>query len=367
MSWPIINDQLLPGGKYVYQAEESLPEKFVRLLGNEEGLGGMVPPQAFLHLKECCQVNLMMHSLSLYYNFLSGNCPSHAPLWLKLLRLNKSARILSKEFRQSIDEFLQKFELPQSQELVAHISDPQELYNLGQFDLLNKIELLPLRIETRLQILSKEIDLEDVIETTKSASISYIDQKLLLGFYFARAAQGKKSIDTKLAEELLSVDISKVALNEIHKVIQIMNSLNLIYFFQGDFDRCQNIFNKEDSIIEMISVQDVKDHIKGNLFFHKAMTAKATGDRKSELNFLLEAMKYDYGFYDYYYRVASLYHDDGDILAKKYYEMALANAPWYQELVNDYGILLDDLNLNDEFASIVEISKFLFPEEADRE
>lgn len=363
MSWPNKTGQPNSGGNYVYQKEKSFSQRCLRLLGIEEGLGGSNPSQALLQFKECSQYELILHSLSLHWALFKEQPFENMPLWLILLRSNQSARIFSADYRSSIDNYFDKFSLPISSKLLNHVDDFQELYNLGQHDKIQGRFYAPAKLKLRLELLNGEITQEDLAEKVACWKPDYLEEKLFWGFYFARMAQRKSNIDLDQAKSLLALDYSKIRREYLHKTVQVLNSLNLIHFFRGDFSECDKIFLEEERLIPQIPNNLIREHLIGNLNFHKAMVSKATGDEKSELDYLQKALKYDHGYHDYFYRIASLYHDQGSPLAKDYYENALKVSPWYQSLINDYGILLCDMGLEREFEDLKVIAEFLFPEE----
>jgi tetratricopeptide (TPR) repeat protein len=130
---------------------------------------------------------------------------------------------------------------------------------------------------------------------------------------------------------------------QILRLAHLFNSINFMCLMRQEYDEVErNLRFTEDVLLPgLLSCEGYK-HILGNFYFHRSIMSKMSDDTENERSFLMRAIEEDYGYSDYYYRVAQIYHDQGKSEARCYYEKGLSCSPFDDGVVNDYGCLLKE-------------------------
>jgi len=344
---------LKKGAVHVQAKTEEVAARFIRLLSTrvrgsaladiekfEKAVGAL--SNTFSHHALFFLRPLLIH-LDLVYERPGDSTQS--PLWTRLLHKNLSLRKVSAEYSSSADNLFKAFGIKSiAQILSLNKTDFRFAYNMGQLEL---AESLVEKNETK-----DEKTYCEKISVMKGLPVDWtalnLSSKALL---LAQETQQNKTISSDLVNAIEN-ETKKVLSMPFESdcnrmtVTHVLNSLNLFYFKAGDLCKVNDNLVTVEKIAEKIENADAKNHIIGNFYFHRSQMETADAQ---EMSLLLKAEAHDSGYFDYFYRIAVLLHDRGDVSAKNFYESSLAVSPFNFSLVNDYGCFLKDFGFQDEF------------------
>jgi len=347
------------GGKYVQETQAEVVLWNLRLLsksvrGFDENR--LVKTTDFLskHVSEKHQ-SIVYKSL---FNYLSVYCPQFQagsetrPLWLDLVRDNASSRQFSPSWKDNVDRLFMAFGVPTTAELYKDVNDLHLLYQLGLYDeVIERAKDEGQAQFWRLKIASLSFSENEYLDSVASLNLKdFYIEALFKGLYAVKANQSGREISAFAK----FFDVEKIIQwtnweSEIDKCryIQLLNSMNYCLIKTGNVDLSLEVLTKVCTVIDSLENEKTKAHLRGICHFHRSALIFDPSEKILDLK---KAMKYDFGFFDYEYKLAVLLHNQGDIRAKDHYEQALQTSPFTLEIVNDYGCFLQE-NASDECQS----------------
>ena len=300
----------------------------------------------FLSRFELRLQNLITSSLLNYYSIYDDNFifDSHQrPLWLKLLRGNKSSRKLSPTLVASIRKLFSAFGID-IDIIVEETKDLNTLYALGAYSnvsqlLKNQEEVEYWQLKTAPLKFKPEIFLERVDQLQNT---NKLHKQLLKAKYTVHSIQaGQDPISWSNFYDMNIIFENDISPEDAHLVVQLLNSLNFCALKARDKSLVEKCFRRLETVRKAISDEKSKSHLNGINHFHQAIANLP--DMKMHTEYLQSALSYDEAFFDYYYRLADVFYEYDKDLTKELYELSIATSPLSLEVVNDYGAFLSEV------------------------
>lgn len=300
----------------------------------------------FLSRFELRLQNLITSSLLNYYSIYDDNFifDSHQrPLWLKLLRGNKSSRKLSPTLVASIRKLFSAFGID-IDIIVEETKDLNTLYALGAYSnvsqlLKNQEEVEYWQLKTAPLKFKPEIFLERVDQLQNT---NKLHKQLLKAKYTVHSIQaGQDPISWSNFYDMNIIFENDISPEDAHLVVQLLNSLNFCALKARDKSLVEKCFRRLETVRKAISDEKTKSHLNGINHFHQAIANLP--DMKMHTEYLQSALSYDEAFFDYYYRLADVFYEYDKDLTKELYELSIATSPLSLEVVNDYGAFLSEV------------------------
>lgn len=298
--------------------------------------------------------------------FILSDQPHHSsiriPLWVKLFKKGRSLRNLSSQWFGEAKKFLLLFRI-NLDAVTNEIESVQYRLSLG---LASKIEadLSDFQL-AKLQLFQKSFFYSEM-ELAKM-NLDPSEHLSILAFQVARGSKREMINSLEMIEDVLHFLSLRRQIEPLRQ-IHILNSINLVSFRMGRFEEAERRITDVHRIAKFrLKVAEERNHALGIVSFHRGLLEIEKGNRNRAIQNLENSKNLDRGFFDCHYRLASLFHDLGDKRAKIEYEQALKLSVFDFPLVNDFGVLLKEMNLTREFESLLALSKVLGLDEADHE
>jgi hypothetical protein len=369
---------------YVQQTTQYVAEFLLRRLnstwGDDRG-GAIAAPIVSLGIFDQISVSdlhkgLFLHALiGQLYAFSGGKIAHHGaltPLWLDLMLAGSGLRRMTTETALYAERIMRAVDGPTPQTLGRRfVSDPWKAYRLGLFSLVETLlsgdQTKNDELRLRVRLAATQLDSAAIEEIDRIAPVDSKIRASLISSAVAYAIKQKQEVPATLLAELDTwVDDAKgqIPLTENAPLIaQVFNANNLYLLSAGRVEEVEaNMRFLLSSVTPLIANQERRAHIEGNAHFQSSVLARRRNDRVGEMNALINAMNLDRHFATLYYRMAQIFHDQGDTRAGEFYELALALSPFDFPTANDYGCFLSESGQNEKFNSWVALCQILYPE-----
>jgi hypothetical protein len=257
-------------------------------------------------------------------------------LWINLLRNNSGIRKISPSLKKDILFLFSLFDIRVDRHL--HNKSSQQLYNLGFYD------EAYLKKDHSNTLLSLKLDflVNDSFELADLEKLLSLDERInILSFMLVRNKAKSDTIYNKLFYLLEKYSDKLMPLTKV----LCYNALNF-YSFKKNNKRNLKNFSTIEREIKNIANFELRNHVRGNLYFHLFQVQQLAEQNKVDLQLekLNLANKYDPGFFDYIYSKASIFHDQNILECLSLYTEALAKSPLSFNILNDLMCGLNDFN-----------------------
>ena len=337
---------------YVEKANEQVVNRNIRLLKQKiHGLDETSFDQAvnlLSHFDKPLQ-SLIYSSLFNYLGIFSDIfCPEELakPLWLQLVRDNKSSRKLSIHWSEKAQSLFKAFGISLEKDLHS-VESLETLYALGVYapilDMVKsnrKGDSVFWTLKTMPNLFVKD----QFIELVENLSDISMEQKSLLKAKYAVSIFQKKidlpnwKMEVPNWRNLFDKKILFGNKFPSHIHIQLLNSFNYCALISKEKEQVKSNFKEIEKHLAKIQGK-TKDHLEGIYHFHQFI---AYGSNEKSIHHLLEAIQKDKGFFDYYYRLGNIFYESNAEVAKACFEIAVATSPLTLEVVNDYDFFLSE-------------------------
>jgi tetratricopeptide (TPR) repeat protein len=291
-----------------------------------------------------CFIKSLIIHLSIFVPYKSK---TKSPPWIDYLKSNKGLRNFSKEYADSTNDLFKIFGLKTYSEISKlYIYCPHYAYSLAEYDLAKKLIKEP-----RTDYLAERIHLQtqgeitvDFLERIASIEMNDANTVAMNSYLMLKLFKNKDLRYEKIQRRIERYverlrEYSSENKTKIH--IQILNSLNFTYL-HSNINKVYMVFDLIETILE--ENLELKNLYMGNLFYQKSTHEEIKSQPEAQVFYLLKSNEFETLFHTVLYKLAMSYHDKDEFeKAKIYYELALEVSPLNINLINDYGVCLNQM------------------------